>query len=277
MSNRDDDLNDRLSSYLDRRSPPQRIAKNPAAMAAEFRDLLAVVLRQAPGRDIEAWWDGMERHLAENAKTRAWPTVAEIVDAAKATRTMGGGFARSEGDSDEAAIQSLVSWLEKHGDQRTGMGRPDRTKRLVAMGHLADMREARFRGFDMTDEDARAARDLRPGRAEWDHHVATMARIRNIEDRREAEDYCIRASSGSQLPEHLAYLDKGQSPAPITEPRQGFRRMADAIARERVPADHLIEPVAPQTAEEIAARPYTDEERARMAMLRGREDEGLRA
>lgn len=274
MSLRDETLSNRLTAFLDRRSPPQRIASNAAALAAEARAVLAAVLRFAPGNGYEAWWEAVERRIAETSRTRAWPTEAEVADAAKAVRGLGQASGEdprlTRAREEAAALDALEAHYRATGKQATGLGRPHRTQALVNRGIFADLREARFRGFELDFDQAREAREMRPSRAEWDHHVKVMGRIKNLMPS-EAEAFCIDVSSGAQLPQHLAHLDKGQGPAGFgEETKQGFRRMGDAIRGPRDDRAWEREEASAISPEEAASRPYTAEERARMSTLRPR-------
>lgn len=84
MSYRDDWLRGRLRDYLARRTIPRGFEGKAEALKAEADALVACVLRKAPREQFEGWWSAVERRLAEDAKTRAWPTEGEISEAAKA-------------------------------------------------------------------------------------------------------------------------------------------------------------------------------------------------
>lgn len=266
MTDRHDHLDTRLTAFLDRRTPPLRLG--PAALVAEAQALLAAVLRLAPAQGYEGWWEAVESHVASANRTRSWPSEGDFAEASKAVRASRPEPTGSS-RSDEAATVDL---LERHyratGSQLGGLGRPHRTQALIARGVLADLREARFRGFDLTEEQGREAREMRPGRAEWDHHVGVMARLRH-QFPSEAEAQCIDETSADQLREHLAvYGRSGPAPLP-TMPARGFRRMSEPPTGRETDDGSWRDPAPPLAVEEIAARPYTDAERARMRAIHG--------
>lgn len=85
------DINARLTRYLDRKTMPKRLEGKPMAQTDEIAALVAAAERSAP-RDAEklaAWWPIFETRLDEGAGAM-WPVVREIIDAAKAVR---GGLA----------------------------------------------------------------------------------------------------------------------------------------------------------------------------------------
>lgn len=86
MSIREDFLKRRLTAYLDRRSMPRGFEGKPAARDAELEALTRCVLKFAPRERYDEWFNRFEDTLAEDAKTRAWPTEGEIKSAARAIR-----------------------------------------------------------------------------------------------------------------------------------------------------------------------------------------------
>jgi hypothetical protein len=84
MSIRDDFLASALARYLARRSVPRGLADSERAQRDEIAALLDVLIRKAPTQGYEGWWQSVERHLGENAETRAWPDEAELAKAASA-------------------------------------------------------------------------------------------------------------------------------------------------------------------------------------------------
>lgn len=83
MSYRDDWLRGKLREYLNRRTVPRGFEGKADALKAEADALVDCVLRKAPREQYEGWWTTLERRLAEDAKTRAWPTEGEISEAAR--------------------------------------------------------------------------------------------------------------------------------------------------------------------------------------------------
>lgn len=97
MSYRDDWLRGRLRSYLARRTVPRGFEGKEDSLKAEANALVECVLRKAPRDGFEDWWNAVERVLAEEAKTRAWPTEGEITEAARSVRGIVGKTV-SQGD-----------------------------------------------------------------------------------------------------------------------------------------------------------------------------------
>lgn len=79
------DVNARLTRYLDRKTMPKRLDGKPMAQTDEIAALVAAVERNAP-RDAQRladWWPLFETRLDEGTGAM-WPVVREIIDAAKA-------------------------------------------------------------------------------------------------------------------------------------------------------------------------------------------------
>ncbi|WP_313349361.1 hypothetical protein [Paracoccus sp. (in: a-proteobacteria)] len=172
------DLSMRFNAFLDRFSPPRQIASNPKALQDDANALLRIVLDHAPTEGWQDWFPQAIRHLESGMTTRSWPAPGEVVRACRgalakmpATETA----ANSRGEAN--AIQMLIDWHAKFGSQMPGLGRPDRTAELIRRGVLRDEREARFKGFVLSPETAQRVKEQPSGRAEWDHHVAVMARL----------------------------------------------------------------------------------------------------
>lgn len=81
------DLNARLTRYLDRKTMPKRLEGKPMAQADEIAALVAAVERNAPrdAQKLADWWPLFEVRLGELASAM-WPIEKELVDAAKAVR-----------------------------------------------------------------------------------------------------------------------------------------------------------------------------------------------
>ena len=86
MSIRDDFLERRLDDYLDRRTMPRGFSGKPELIDTETDALHRCVRRFAPMERYDEWFNLFEEKLAEDAKTRAWPTEGEIKAAAQAIR-----------------------------------------------------------------------------------------------------------------------------------------------------------------------------------------------
>lgn len=98
MTPREEWLSDSLQRYLDRRSMPQGFKDKPAAVRDEIQALVKTLFRLAPVREYSDWWDDFSDRLAEDAKTRAWPTQGEMKDAARAIRKAGVQPLRTESE-----------------------------------------------------------------------------------------------------------------------------------------------------------------------------------
>lgn len=259
-------LADALEFFLhERRTRPRMIATDEGA-AAEMKALLRIVLARAPNVAYESWWDRTVEALGEIQNTRAWPIEREMLTASAQASDRGRSSSGGTAPSEENVIGLMVGWLERNGTEMPGFGSIARTTILVARGHLTDLREARFRGFALSDEQAFEARNQRPSRAEWDHHVKVMARLRH-QLPSEAEGQCLDETSASQLPDHLARYARAE-PAPMpTMPARGFRRMTECpegLEKD----DGSWREAEPITAQGAATRPYTEAERARMREIR---------
>lgn len=184
---RDEFLNDRLSALLDRRSPPQSIKANQAAQLDEIAGLVRAVIRLAPTRDYADWWGRFEDELLSRAKTRAWPTLNEMAAAAQAIRGNPGFSGDIDQDGIErAAVDRMESWFNKFNSQLPGHGKPSRTADLIRRGVLANEAEARFYGFDLTDDQRRRAHDQPACDAERRHHDRVMDDLMATRQRMEA-------------------------------------------------------------------------------------------
>ncbi|MDP5216711.1 hypothetical protein Q5Y75_05730 [Ruegeria sp. 2205SS24-7] len=75
-------LTQKITGYLDRKSPPRNLGAR--AQADEMQSLVRCFMRYAPRDRFEEWWPRFEDRLDEDAKTRAWPTAGEVKAAATA-------------------------------------------------------------------------------------------------------------------------------------------------------------------------------------------------
>jgi hypothetical protein len=91
--------------WLDRLSPPARIAARPDAVQDERDALMRAVLRLMPP-DAEGWIARLTDDLDMHATTRAWPMVSEIAAAAKriGSPAAGGEQRRDDWQPDPYAI-----------------------------------------------------------------------------------------------------------------------------------------------------------------------------
>lgn len=82
MSYRTDDLTATFMRWLDRYSPPNRIAAQPKLVQDEREALLKVVLRRAPHSEWADWLAAVIEDAERAMTTRAWPSVADLHRAA---------------------------------------------------------------------------------------------------------------------------------------------------------------------------------------------------
>ena len=190
----------KVTHLLDRLSPPRAISGNQEAQAQEIDQIVAVLTKYAPRNGYETWWPEFEGRLLESHQTRAWPTVFEIKQACDAGKKK----------ADPTLVQSelelrAIEWLEKHKKAHPVFNTPSITAEVVRRGVLSDLREARFKGFALNEEQSSQALKQRPGREEWEHHVTVMARLRGCTyDEAHAQE--AQEISEGQLP---AYLTRG--------------------------------------------------------------------
>lgn len=213
-----DEVTARLEALLRRLTPPRSIGADRESQAAEVRALLDALRFHVRG-DIGAWWPAFERHLLEAAKTRAWPTVAEVSRAARMAAgqvvPIGRGSAAASAD---ASAEAAATFFRATGGIHPGLNASAVTSALIRMGLFRDEREARFHGCALDDRQ-RAAVEAHAGggpgerpvvvaaqrmsRKEWRHHVSVMAALRRISED-EAEAIEARALSPLTLPEDVA-------------------------------------------------------------------------
>jgi hypothetical protein len=172
---RTENLDDRLGALLRRLSPPRHVAGNPQAMQDEVASLSRIINQRAPSQGYVEWWGKFEDELLRRMKTRAWPIVGEIEGAAQAVAAQSRQSQAPGQDAIEiAAIDRMASWFRQFNSQMPSHGRATRTAALIARGVLANEREARFYGFDLTDVQRRMSDDQAPSAAEERHHRRVM-------------------------------------------------------------------------------------------------------
>lgn len=172
-------LSQRFNEFLDRFSPPRAIANNPTAMQQDADDMLRTVLRYAPREEYGEWLGAVLRELQEGMTTRSWPAPGEL---AKACRMKGAAKSQPSALVEDHAIDRMIDWHGKFGTQMPGHGNPARTAELIQRGVLANEREARFKGFELGEDQRRRAMEQPSTRDEWRHHVRVIARLRGISE-----------------------------------------------------------------------------------------------
>lgn len=238
--NRDQFLNDRLRRFLTERRVPPRSLSTPAAQAEEIKALNRIVLARAPREEFEEWWDEVERFIGSHADTRAWPTEKEMLTATAAARVPGkAGLPREEWKIDSAAIAA----------QRIREGKPVGDDwlwgrlclEMLGKGLCSEHDLQRYRDAFAREAEATCGKELA-------EHM--------LEQRRARHRDAMAVERGD-----LAYFTRGDGSGRI-RPRMmpGMTPSPDWKADREA----LVEP----DAAEVAARPYTDAELARIRALR---------
>ena len=177
-----------FARWITRFAPPRHMGgDNPAHDRARADELRALTRTFAQATEPSRGAQGIRevlREIAETARTRVWPTAAEIREAADSVR------ARSPASVDDDAVEPamldhMAAWLARFGSQMPGTGRPSRTLALIERGALSGLREARFRGFDLTPEQAAQARSGADLPDEQRRHDEVLGRVQ--ESRRALE------------------------------------------------------------------------------------------
>lgn len=178
MSIRTETIHRALARWLERYSPPMAIKDNMQAMQDETEALLRALLKFAPREGYDGWVAEALERCAYQMKTRAWPTVGELGAVCSNMRKERIGDAAP---ADEAStVDRMGDWFRRFGNEMPGFGRFDRTEEMIRRGHIANLREARWRGFALSEEQRRIALSQPIGREEWRHHCTVMARIHGI-------------------------------------------------------------------------------------------------
>ena len=189
-----------LMAFLGRFSPPRSIAGNPAAMAEETDHLLSAFARFAPRDGFQTWWLNVTTELVRRMKTRAWPMVAEVEAACQAARQS------NQGSMGEDAIEAMIldhmaTWYARWKSQMPGYGNAARTMALIRRGILKDEREARFRGFDLTQAMKERAFDQPIGADELAAHRRVMANLRALSERVASNQSDAKAKRDQVIPD----------------------------------------------------------------------------
>lgn len=182
MSIRDEYLSHRFNEFLDRFSPPRSIQNNPKAMQDDADAMLRTVVRFAPRDGYSEWLDGVLITLQDGMTTRSWPSPGEVTKACRA-----GGKGADDKSAEDQALLRMMAWHERYGSQMPGHGNPARTAELIRRGTLKNERDARFKGFDLSEDDTRRALDQEMTRDEWVHHCNVMAGLHGLEPRDAAQ------------------------------------------------------------------------------------------
>lgn len=163
----------KFNEWLDRFSPPRRIANNTQAQQQDANAMLQTVAQYAPREGYADWLVAMLRRLEDGMTTRSWPAPGEVVKACQSVGVRGASVDKEAQEA--AALDRMESWFRKFGDQMPGHGNVDRTAKLIQRGVLSGLRDARARGFELTFEQNKAAREEPPTREEQRHHDRVMS------------------------------------------------------------------------------------------------------
>lgn len=147
--------------------------------AAEAEDLVADLDEALPPdlapEELHAVLEGTRRALRRAWGGPWWPTSTMIRDAAQQA-TEAAQHDRKGPDHEQAILGWLAEWWRRHGRCAPGLGTPERTARLIAMGVLT-AREARVAAFPLTDRTEAAARQQPPCAAEIEIERRFRARL----------------------------------------------------------------------------------------------------
>lgn len=168
------DLTRRMTEFLSRRTAPKTIAGSAEAQKAEIASLVRAVMRHAPRDGLQTWWQEFEDALLARMKTHGWPIQSEIDAAAKAIRREGSA-------NPLRSLDLAADYARTHGKPLPWANTPEYTYHLTQMRVLSSLREARFKGFALSQEQNRIALDQRMTDDEFEHHCEVMARLRGVD------------------------------------------------------------------------------------------------
>lgn len=107
---------------------------------------------------------------------RGWPT-SKIMQAATEDAIANAQTSGSDLDTEARMIAGLKSFFENTGKQMPGCGSAARTAKLIEDGVLRDLRDAMFRGFNLSPEQRKQASEQDAHPNETENHFRVMARI----------------------------------------------------------------------------------------------------
>ena len=192
----------RFNDWLERFSPPRRIANNFDAQQKDADALLGIIVSFAPREDYAEWLEAMLRRLESGMTTRSWPAPGEVTKACKNGREVGESGPRiDDAMIEEAAIERMTTWFAKFKNQMPGHGKPSRTETLVARGVLNSLREARFYGFELSREANQKAKEERTTKVEWLHHIRVLSNLWGISEAEAEAEIRRTAKSPVDVPD----------------------------------------------------------------------------
>lgn len=203
MQTRDEFLSENLNGLLKRLAPPMSIKADAEAQRQEIAGMMRAVSHAAPTKGYIEWWGTFEDTLRASMKTRAWPTPNEIQSAARslAPKSAASAGTTVEGHIEDAAIQRMTSWFDNFKTQLPGHGRASRTAALVARGVILNLREARFRGFDLSHEQMQVAINQPASIEESRHHDGILFDLRAVSERLAEARHDVIARRAATIPD----------------------------------------------------------------------------
>tara|TARA_B100001939_G_C16941311_1_gene618412 strand:+ start:2380 stop:2847 length:468 start_codon:yes stop_codon:yes gene_type:complete len=84
MGHRQEELKVHTLKLLGRLNAPRAVQNNDENMKSEAEFLCNQIVKLAPSKNYNEWFDDFEQNLLSNLETRTWPTAKEISKSAKA-------------------------------------------------------------------------------------------------------------------------------------------------------------------------------------------------
>lgn len=81
---RNEELKEKTLKMLGRLNAPRAVQNNDENMKSEAEFLCNQIIKLAPSRNYNEWFQDFEENLLSNLETRTWPTAKEISKSAKA-------------------------------------------------------------------------------------------------------------------------------------------------------------------------------------------------
>lgn len=81
---RNNELKEKTLKMLGRLNAPRAVQNNDENMKSEAEFLCNQIIKLAPSRNYNEWFQDFEENLLSNLETRTWPTAKEISKSAKA-------------------------------------------------------------------------------------------------------------------------------------------------------------------------------------------------
>jgi hypothetical protein len=81
---RNNELKEKTLKILGRLNAPRAVQNNDENMKSEAEFLCNQIIKLAPSRNYNEWFQDFEENLLSNLETRTWPTAKEISKSAKA-------------------------------------------------------------------------------------------------------------------------------------------------------------------------------------------------